>query len=169
MASSSDIRPRLVHSAMDQKPRRISRQAHIAADRLAVVVHQNHVAGFQQAKVLRQRVRPEGVRVLRVADGDVAGHAFGIAFAGEDAEGEGHFGEHPLAMSGVRGEGRDAGKRLALRDELEGGFGLAVFAIFHLLFGSGCRLLGARIGDCGGRHDDDCDDDYLFCPDDVFL
>ena len=122
MASSSDIRSRLVHSAMNQKPRRVSRQAQIPPNRLAIVVHQDHIAGFQQAKVLRQRVRPEGVRVLWVADGDVAGHAFGVAFAGEDAEGEGHFGEHPLAVLGVGGEGWDAGERLALGDELEGGF-----------------------------------------------
>ena len=116
MTSSSDIRPRLVHSAMNQEPRRISRQAQIAPNRFTVIIHQDHIAGFQQAKVLAQRVRPEGVRVLWVADGDVAGHAFGVAFAGEDAEGEGHFGEHPGAAGGVGGVGGDAGEGGALGD-----------------------------------------------------
>lgn len=63
-----------------------------------------------------QRVRPEGVRILGVADGDVPGHAFGVAFAGEDAEGQGHFGEHPLAVGCVGGEGGDAREGLALGD-----------------------------------------------------
>ena len=72
------------------------------------------------------------MRVLGVADGDVAGHAFGVAFAGEDAEGESHFGEHPLAVLGVGGEGWDAREGLALGDELEGGFVLACFGVFYL-------------------------------------
>ena len=116
MAGSSNIRSRLVHSTMDQKPRRVSWQIHIAPDSLPIIVYQNHIAGFQQAKMLRQRVRPEGVRVLGVADGDVAGHAFGVAFAGEDAEGEGHFGQHPGAVGGVGGVGWDAGEGGALGD-----------------------------------------------------
>lgn len=116
MTSSSNIRPRLVHSTMNQKPRRVSRQIHIAPNSLPIIVDEDHIAGFEHAKVLRQRVRPEGVWVLRVADGDVAGHAFGVAFAGEDAEGQGHLGEHPLAVLGVGGECWDAGERLALGD-----------------------------------------------------
>lgn len=61
-----------------------------------------------------ERIRPEGVWVLRVADGDVPGHAFGVAFAGEDAEGQGHLGEHPLSVGGVGGKGGDSGEGLAL-------------------------------------------------------
>jgi hypothetical protein len=88
------------------------------------------------------------VRVLGVAHGDVAGHAFGVAFAGEDAEGEGHFGEHPLAVLGVGGEGWDAGEGLALGYELEGGFLFACFGVFDLLFGDGCWWLGGGLCDC---------------------
>lgn len=53
VASSSHIRPRLVHSAVNQEARRVGRQAHVASNRFAVIVDQNHVARFQQAKVLR--------------------------------------------------------------------------------------------------------------------
>jgi hypothetical protein len=101
---------------MNQKPSRVGRQTHIPADRITIIINQYHVAGFEQAKVFGERVRPEGMGVLRVADGDVAGHAFGVAFAGEDAEGEGHFGEHPLAVGGVGGVGGDAGEGCALGD-----------------------------------------------------
>lgn len=58
--------------------------------------------------------------VLRVADGDMAAHAFGEVFAGEDAEGTGHVGEEPGAVFVVGAEKRDAGKRSALGDGLEG-------------------------------------------------
>ena len=116
MRSRHDVRPRLVYSAMKQESRRISRQSHIPANSSSVVVDQNHVAGFEQAEVFGQRVCPEGVGVLGVADGDVAGHAFGVAFAGEDAEGEGHFGQHPGAVGGVGGVGWDAGEGGALGD-----------------------------------------------------
>ena len=116
MTSRHDVRPRLVNSAMNQETRRISRQSHIPANSISVVVDQNHVAGFEQAEVFGQRVCPEGVGVLGVADGDVAGHAFGVAFAGEDAEGEGHFGQHPGAVGGVGGVGGDAGEGGALGD-----------------------------------------------------
>jgi hypothetical protein len=44
---------------------------------------------------------PKAVRVLRIADGDVAAHAFGVSFACEHPEGEGHFLQHPLSMLGV--------------------------------------------------------------------
>jgi hypothetical protein len=37
--------------------------------------------------VAREWVCPECVGVFGVADGDVAAHALGVAFAGEDAEG----------------------------------------------------------------------------------
>ena len=93
---------------MNQETRRVRRQIHVASNRFAVVVDLNHVARFQQAEVLGQRVRPECVRVLRVTDGDVAGHAFGVAFACEDAEGKSHFGEHPLSVFGVGRERWDS-------------------------------------------------------------
>jgi len=111
---------------MNQETRRVGRQAHVPADRVPVVVDENHVASLEQAEVFGQRVCPEGVRVFRVADGDVARHAFGVAFAGEDAEGQGHFGEHPLSVGGVGGEGGDAGEGCALGNELESAFGLCV-------------------------------------------
>jgi len=110
MTSRHHIRPGLVNSTMNQETRRISRQTPISPDRIPIVIHQDHIAGFQQAEMFAQRVRPEGVRVLRVAHGDVARHAFGVALAGEDAEGKGHFGEHPLPVGGVGGEGGDAGE-----------------------------------------------------------
>ena len=155
MARGRHVRPRLVHSAMNQEPRRVRRQAHVAPDRLAVIVDEDHVARFQQPEVLRQRVRPESVRVLRVAHGDVARHAFRVALAGEDAEGEGHFGQHPLPVRGVGGVRGDAGEGLALGDELEGGFGGVGF-----LVGGGVGVflvLGLGFGGDGGLFEDgDC-------------
>lgn len=85
--------------------------------------------------MLGERVRPEGVRVLRVADRDVARHSLCVAFTREDTEGEGHLGEHPLAVLGVGRKSWDAGEGLALGDELEGAFGLFVeFASFVVLY-----------------------------------
>ena len=46
----------------------------------------------------------------------MAGHALGVAFASEDAEGECHFGEHPGAVGGVGGVDGDAGEGGALGD-----------------------------------------------------
>lgn len=55
-----------------------------------------------------ERVHPEEVRVFRVAEGDVAGHAFAEAHAGPVPEEGGHVGEGPEAVGGeggVRGYG----------------------------------------------------------------
>ena len=46
-------------------------------------------------------------------------HAFGESFAGEDAEGTGHVGEHEGTLFVKRGEEGDAGKAGTLRDSLE--------------------------------------------------
>jgi hypothetical protein len=57
---------------------------------------------------------PKAVRVFRVADRDVAAHAFGVSFACEHPEGERHFLQHPLSVLGVGREGWDARETLTL-------------------------------------------------------
>lgn len=84
------IRPRLVHGAMYEKPRCISRPGCVPAHYLTIVVDEHHVAGVQQAKVAAERVGPEGVRMFRVAHTDVATHALGQVVACKHAEGACH-------------------------------------------------------------------------------
>jgi hypothetical protein len=83
---------------MNQKPRRVRWPGHVASNRLPIIIHQDHIARLQHRKMLSQRIRPKVMRVLRVADADVPAHAFGVAFAREDAESEGHVLEHPFAV-----------------------------------------------------------------------
>jgi hypothetical protein len=158
VASSSHVWPGLVNSAVDQESRRVSWQAHVASDRFAVVVNKNHITRFQQSEVLGQRIGPECVRVFWITHRDVAGHAFGVAFACEDTEGESHLGKHPLAVFGVRRECWDSWETLALGDEFQSTLGLfmkftSFGVLYHLFWGNdGCMRI--RLGDCGGCHDD---------------
>ena len=67
--------------------------------------------------------------VFWVPDGDVARHAFGVVFAGEDAEGASHVCEEVGAVGGEGWEGGDAGEGLAAGDCFEGGGFLFVFGL----------------------------------------
>lgn len=72
------------------------------------VGEEQHVGDAQEAEVRGERVHPEEVRVFRVAEGDVPGHAFAEAAAGPVPEERGHVGEGPEAVGGeggVRGDG----------------------------------------------------------------
>lgn len=71
------------------------------------VGEEQHVGDAQEAEVRGERVHPEEVRVFRVAEGDVAGHAFAEAAAGPVPEERRHVGEGPEAVGGeggVRGD-----------------------------------------------------------------
>ena len=46
-----------------------------------VVGEEEHVRAFEEAEMDGERVGPEEGGVFRVANGDVAGHAFGVAMA----------------------------------------------------------------------------------------
>lgn len=136
VAGCYHIRARLVDGAVNQETCRVCGAAHVASNCVAVVVDENHVASFEEAEVLPERIRPctcqllqalgrsssgrryspEGVRVLRVSDGDVPAHALCVAFASEDSKSESHLLQHPLSMLCVGREGRDAGEADALRD-----------------------------------------------------
>lgn len=129
MARRMHIRPRLVHRSMDLESRRVGRTASIAAHDVPFIVQKDHVARFQKAEVAPQRIRPEVVRVLGVADGDVPAHALCEALSGEDAEGAGHVFEDPGAVFIVVGEGWDAGERYALGDRLQRSLALDVLGL----------------------------------------
>lgn len=79
--------------------------------------------------MVAERVCPEAMRVLWIADGDVTGHALCEAFAAEDSKGTGHVLEDPSAVLFMVCEGGDAGKRYALRDGLEGGLPFDVLVL----------------------------------------
>lgn len=89
MARGMHIRPRLVDLAVDRKRRPIDRQLGAAGQDVAALVDQHQVRHADLAKVLGQRVDPKVVRVRRVAQRDVAGHALVEALPREDAEGGG--------------------------------------------------------------------------------
>lgn len=68
---------------------------------------EQQVGDAEQAEVHGEGVHPEEVRVLGVAEGDVAGHAFAEAAAGPVAEEGGHVGEGPEAVGGEGGVAGD--------------------------------------------------------------
>lgn len=79
----------LVHSGVNKESGGVGGTSRVPADNIAGIVYQDHVCGFEEAEVAGEGVCPEGVWVFGVADGDVAAHSFGVAFAGEDSEGAG--------------------------------------------------------------------------------
>ena len=73
----------------------------VAVDDLAVMVDEHQVADAHVAEAHAERVDPEVVGALRVADGDVAGDALGEAEPAEDAQRAGELG---LAVSTLVGD-----------------------------------------------------------------
>lgn len=65
---------------------------------------------------------PKSMNILRISHGNVARHSFAVAFASEDAKGQCHVFEHPLAMLGKGNKGGDSRETGALTDHFEGSF-----------------------------------------------
>lgn len=73
--------------AVDEEAGGVGRARAVAADDGAgAVVEADEVAGGHEAEVLAEGVHPDVMGELGVTDGDVAGYAFGEAFAREVAE-----------------------------------------------------------------------------------
>src|ERR1700685_2853 len=74
-----------------------------ALDHRALVINQDQVGDLDLAEAHAERVHPEPVSVLRVARGDVAGHAFGETEPAEDPERRGELllAMQPLLRQGV--------------------------------------------------------------------
>ena len=68
VARGVDVGSRLVNGRVDEKAGGVGRPTLVAAYDGARVVDEDHVFGFEQAKVLAEWVRPEGVGMLWVAD-----------------------------------------------------------------------------------------------------
>ena len=81
MTSRSHIWPRLVHSAVDQETSRIRWLGRVPTNWFAIIINTYHVTDRKQPEVPPKRVRPKGVRMLGVADGDVTRHALSVPFA----------------------------------------------------------------------------------------
>lgn len=62
------------------------------------------------------------MNILRISHRNVAGHSFTVAFASEDAKGQCHVFEHPLAMLSKGNKGGDSRETGALTDHFEGSF-----------------------------------------------
>lgn len=77
------------------------------------------------------------MNIFRISHGNVAGHSFTVAFASEDAKGQCHVFEHPLAMLSKGNKGGDSRETGALTDHFEGSFLLLL-----------CLLRGCC---CGGK------------------
>lgn len=71
------------------------------------------------------------MNILRISHGNVARHSFTVAFASEDAKGQCHVFEHPLAMLGKGNKGGDSWETGALTDHFEGSF-LLLLLLFLL-------------------------------------
>ena len=94
------VGPGRVHLRVDGEGGDVDRP--VALDDLALVVHEDQVGGPDQAEREAEGVDPEAVGALRVAGGEVAGHALVEAEAVEQAEG----GRHALLDVGALLVGR---------------------------------------------------------------
>lgn len=127
MANSVDIRPRLVDFRMNEEACRIPRLGLFCKnasqlcfgviredgtrgeDKYLVStdnfpspdIEADQITGCHETKVLPEWVHPDVVLEFGVADGYVAGHSFGEAFAGEVSEDGGRVDEDVFAVFGV--------------------------------------------------------------------
>lgn len=164
VAHGMNVGASLVYGSVDQEASSVGRLAAVAADHLTVEVDENHVAGLEQTKMLAERVRPEGVVVLGIPDGDVAAHALDVVLAVPVAESGCHVFELPLALGGEVGELGDTGESdiavgHGLQRRLVGEL-MAVLGVRHLFGddGGGAGLDGLGVTDNGRRsHGGSCD------------
>lgn len=83
---------------------------------------------------------PKSMNILRISHGNVARHSFTVAFASEDAKGQCHVFEHPLAMLGKGNKGGDSRETGALTDHFEGSF-LLLFCLLRCCGGGNCIVV----------------------------
>ena len=105
-----DIASRLVHGLVDQETGLIYRFSALAGIEYRAVIHshENHVAGFDETPVEADRVGPEGMVVLGVSYGNVAGHPFNEALAEPVTKGAGEVLFNMCTVGGVGWESGDA-------------------------------------------------------------
>lgn len=87
MANRMDIRPRLVDLRVNEEARRVSSLAPVSPNHFSGSdVEADQVAGCHEPEVHAERVHPDVMGELGVADGYVPTDAFGETFSGEVAE-----------------------------------------------------------------------------------
>lgn len=80
------------------------------------------------------------MNILRISHGNVARHSFTVAFASEDAKGQCHVFEHPLAMLSKGNKGGDSRETGALTDHFEGSF-LLLLCLLRCYCGGKCIVV----------------------------
>lgn len=85
MRRTQHVGPGLVNRAVNHKRRRIQQPPLTAPDNLSRMIDLDEVAAFHERERETEGVDPEGVRVDRIADGDVPRDAFVEAVFGEDS------------------------------------------------------------------------------------
>ncbi len=106
-----------VHGGVDHERRSVDRLG--AVDDLTVVVDEDQIALADVAEAHPERVHPEHVGILGIADGDVAGDAFAEAELAEDAQCAGEVGLAVVALVLDVVERRDAVEPDGLGGELD--------------------------------------------------
>lgn len=81
------------------------------------------------------------MNILRISHGNVARHSFTVAFASEDAKGQCHVLEHPLAMLSKGNKGGDSRETGALTDHFEGSFLLLLCLLCCCCCGGNCIVV----------------------------
>lgn len=81
------------------------------------------------------------MNIFRISHGNVAGHSFTVAFASEDAKGQCHVFEHPLAMLSKGNKGGDSRETGALTDHFEGSFLLLLWLLRCCCGGGNCIVV----------------------------
>lgn len=104
VAHGMDVRPGLVHFAVDEEACGIWGSRSVASDHFTVEVDGDHVAGLQQPEMPAERIRPEHVLCLGIAHTDVSGNALDVPLARPVSECRGHMLELPLAFEFHGGE-----------------------------------------------------------------
>lgn len=84
---------------------------------------------------------PKSMNILRISHGNVARHSFTVAFASEDAKGQCHVFEHPLAMLSKGNKGGDSRETDALTDHFEGSFLLLLCLLCCCCVGGNCIVV----------------------------
>lgn len=80
------------------------------------------------------------MNILRISHGNVARHSFTVAFASEDAKGQCHVFERPLAMLSKGNKGGDSRETGALTDHFEGSF-LLLLCLLRCCCGGNCIVV----------------------------
>lgn len=173
MASCIGIWSGFVHGRVDQETSGVCWSAGVASYRFSLVVHQDHITRFQQAKVFPQWVGPEGVDVLWVSDlerraeglaltekvkenlpyTDMTTHSLCVPLSRKYTKGNSHMLQNVLSVVVERYKSWNARQANSLRDHLQRSLFLVLYTtVLRYRLGHYCCGLDLGIFDRRWSH-----------------